>query len=137
VRQEVAKARRRAERHLPIRCLAPVGEHGVKRIPDRLDGVAERLEQPPDQGIASPNRENRDADFEWERRIRQFLAILRPFIAVPNWSAMATDRNDDATYGRSLTYGSSEGPGRRPRTKPTGSMSSRSVAVHRSGVATG
>jgi len=29
---------------------------------------------------------------------------LRPPIAEPSTRAMATDRNDDATYGRSFTY---------------------------------
>jgi hypothetical protein len=61
-------------------------------------------------------------------------SLLRPAIAVPKTSVIATLRNELATYGRSFTYWSSappspEGP-RRPRTRPTGSTSSKSAAVH-------
>src|SRR4051794_41105477 len=55
-------------------------------------------------------------------------SLLRPVRAVPKTLLMATDRNDDATYGRSLTYWPSENPlplGPLPslRTRPTGSTS--------------
>ena len=50
----------------------------------------------------------------------------------------ATDRNDEAAYGRSLTYWSSSPSAcPLPRTSPTGSMSISSTASQRSSVASG
>ncbi len=62
-----------------------------------------------------------------------------PAIALLNTVTIATDRNDDATYGRSLTYSASANPPDRPprRTRPTGSISISNAAVHRSSEASG
>jgi hypothetical protein len=58
-------------------------------------------------------------------------SLLFPASALPNTCAIATLRNDDATYGRSFTYCWSA-PADPPRTSPTGSTSSSTAAVHRS-----
>lgn len=62
-----------------------------------------------------------------------------PAIALLKTVISATERNEEATYGRSLTYSASANrPAPRPRrTSPTGSMSSTSAAVHRSSPASG
>ena len=45
--------------------------------------------------------------------------MLRPDIAVPNTLEIATLRNDDAAYGRSLTYSASAND---PRPRPPGEV---------------
>ena len=68
-------------------------------------------------------------------------SLLLPLSALPKTSAMATLRNDEATYGRSFTYCCSVPPSpagpRRCRTNPTGSTSSNKATVHRSSLASG
>jgi hypothetical protein len=60
-----------------------------------------------------------------------------PPSAVLKTREIATLVNDDAAYGRSLTYWSRRGNRTPRRMRPTGSTSSRSAAVHRSSVASG
>jgi hypothetical protein len=78
-------------------------------------------------------------------RLSRILWDTRPLLVPANallrTRAMATLKNDDATYGRSLMYCSRAPPSlagpRRVRTSPTGSTSSSSAAVQRSEVASG
>ena len=72
---------------------------------------------------------------------RSGRASQRPVSAVRKASLIATASMLEAAYGRSLTYWPSS-PSlfllcRGPRTRATGSTSSSSAAVHRSGVASG
>jgi hypothetical protein len=62
-----------------------------------------------------------------------------PDIAVLKAVTSATERNDEAAYGRSLTYSASANPlvSRPRRTSPTGSIDSSSAAVQRSSLASG
>ena len=71
------------------------------------------------------------------RRARSGRASQRPDIAVPNTRPSATLMNDEAAYGRSLTYWSMRGKRIPRRTSPTGSTSSSSATVQRSSVASG
>ena len=71
-------------------------------------------------------------------------ASQRPVSAVLKASLIATASMLEAAYGRSLTYRASSAsmcapvrPAVFPRTSATGSISSSSAAVHRSGVASG
>ena len=69
-------------------------------------------------------------------------ASQRPVSAVLKASLIATASMLEAAYGRSLTYRASSAsallrPAAFPRTSATGSISSSSAAVHRSGVASG
>ena len=105
-----------------------------------VDVVAERLEQPPQQRLAAAHGHGGQPRLERERRRGELRAVLaRPASALPKTGASATLRNDEATYGRSLTYcASGNAPVPRPRrTSPTGSTSSSSAAVQRSSLASG
>ena len=67
-------------------------------------------------------------------------ASQRPVSAVRKASLIATASMLEAAYGRSLTYSPSAVSFPAPlrsRTRPIGSISSSSAAVHRSGVASG
>jgi len=67
-------------------------------------------------------------------------ASQRPVSAVRKASLIATASMLEAAYGRSLTYRASSVPAcwrPWPRTSATGSTSSSSAAVHRSGLASG
>jgi hypothetical protein len=72
-------------------------------------------------------------------RMAELARGQTPFIAVLKTVLSATERDDDATYGRSLTYSASANePRPRPRRiSPTGSTSSSSAAVHRASVDSG
>jgi hypothetical protein len=60
-----------------------------------------------------------------------------PTIAVLKTRAIATLRNDEATYGRSLTYWSRRGKRTPRRIRPTGSTSRSSAAVQLASFASG
>lgn len=72
------------------------------------------------------------------------MARHTPFSADLKTVVIATERRDEAAYGRSLTYCASAASGAPPRPLPlprrtsaTGSTSSRSAAVQRSADASG
>lgn len=48
----------------------------MERLAQRLDRVAERLEQPADDGLAISCRQDRNPCLEWQRLIGELLALL-------------------------------------------------------------
>lgn len=70
----------------------------MERLARRLDCVAERLEQPPDDALAASCWQDRDGRLERRRLVGERLALLPPApIAAPKCSAIALARNDEAT----------------------------------------
>ena len=71
-----------------------------------VDRVAERLEQPPQEALAAAAGEHGQRGPSAAAAARPAPAgpCSCPRSAEPNTCAMATLRNEDAAYGRSLTY---------------------------------
>ena len=131
VRQQVAQSARRSQRDGEQPARAERRHALVECVTRRFDLVAERLEQRAEERLAAAAGDGREPSFERHRiAASSGFRSHRPASAELNQRESTTERSDDATYGRSLTYWSSAPPlPPRPRTMPTGSTSSSTAAV--------
>ena len=98
VGQQVRESREFADRHGEVRALAPLGEPLVQRVPHRLDRIAQRLENGPEEPLAAPHGEDIEpASSESEVATNSGRSLHRPWRAEPKTWEIATLRNEEAT----------------------------------------
>jgi len=76
VREQVAQARRGAQRERIVGALAPVRKKRVERMGRDVDGVAQGLEQPAQQPRAIATGHGRQRGLERDRRLGQLRAVF-------------------------------------------------------------
>ncbi len=76
VRQQIAQAGRRRDAQREVRALAPFGEARIEQQTPRVDGVAERLEQPRQEPLAAAAGDGRQRGRERDGRVGELLPSL-------------------------------------------------------------
>ena len=142
VGQQVLEPGFRCEAHAEVWAGAPLRKARIERVSLNLNSVAERLKQALDEVRSVSGWYHCDAGFQRNAdSASSGRSLLVPARALPNTDAIATLKWDDATYGRSFTYCSSQPPEVGAPglglTKPTGSIPRSSATVQRSRSASG